>query len=172
MTSLSSWLSPSSVRHGCPPYLTRVLLPYGILPLPRDVLLILLRFRHPVSGSLCMEVPLPCPGALTPHTRQLLPVDALCSLLGHLTSNAGHAPCVGTCVTLLNLYAGLLLTGWTLSSYPFESTSPCWVPSCGYHSSPALDHCGCFSPSVAVYLGFRLKLLIRKRGREKGSLIS
>lgn len=130
MTSLSSWLSPSSVRHGCPPYPARVLLPYDILPLPRDVLLIPPRFLQPVSGGLCMEVPLPCMRCSDTSYRAAAPCG--CPLLPAwaLTSNAGQRPCVGTCVTLLRLYADLLLTAWTLSSYHLVSASPRRVPSC------------------------------------------
>lgn len=171
MTSLSSWLSPSSVRHGCPPYPARVLLPYDILPLPRDVLLIPPRFLQPVSGGLCMEVPLPCMRCSDSSYRAAAPCG--CPLLPAwaLTSNAGQRPCVGTCVT----QALCRLAPYSMDTL-LVSLGVCLPTSgpllCGYHSSPALDRCGCCSPSVVVYLGFRLKQLIRKRGREKGILIS
>lgn len=42
---------------------------------------------------------------------------------------------------------------------------------CGYHSQSTQDHCDYLSPSMDVYLGFRIKLSVRKRGREEGSLV-
>ena len=53
------------------------------------------------------------------------------------------------------------------SSYCLDS--PCCI---GSYVDTALNHCGSFLASMDVYLGFRIELLIRKRGKEKGSLIS
>lgn len=167
MTNLSSWLSAPSTYHGCPPY-------------PRE-------FWHPVSGILCMEVPLLCSDALTPHTRSLFNMDTLLILLWLWHPTPGHGPLW----IPSSLNSGPDFPHWAspLCGHPCYSS---WVlcckecplqhghPShivwtlcpmlgaflCGYHSQSTQDHCDYLSPSMDVYLGFRIKLLVRKRRGE------
>lgn len=85
-----------------------------------------------------------------------------------LTSSAGQLPCVYALI----IFLGFWHLYW-IAPYSRDTPHIAWIlfPCVGSCVDTALNHCSSFLPSMGVYLGFRIELLIRKRGRERGSPI-